>query len=69
MFGTDNPFFPPKEGARSQAEWRSTSKNYDAIDGLGTAGSLRDDIVWGNASRILGIDMPKAIDPKREKVV
>ena len=58
MFGTDNPFFPPKEGARSTAEWRSTAKNYDAIDGLKN-GKLADKIVYGNASRILDIEMPK----------
>ena len=55
MYGTDNPFFPPKEGARSDAEWPSTSKNYDAIDGI-LGEDVRNDIVWGNASRLLGIE-------------
>jgi aminocarboxymuconate-semialdehyde decarboxylase len=58
MFGTDNPFFPPTEGARSDAEWPSTAKNFDAIDGLKDA-KLADDIVSGNASRILGIPLLK----------
>ena len=56
MYGTDNPFFPPKEGARSDAEWPSTAKNYDAIDGLDDP-AVRDAIVFGNAARILNIDL------------
>ncbi|GMH63516.1 hypothetical protein TL16_g03732 [Triparma laevis f. inornata] len=58
MYGTDNPFFPPKEGARSDAEWPSTAKNYDAIDGLEDE-SVKNAIVYGNASKILGIDLLK----------
>ncbi|GMI26179.1 hypothetical protein TeGR_g4232 [Tetraparma gracilis] len=57
MFGTDNPFFPPPgKGARSGEEWVSTSKNMDAIDGLGDK-KIADDIIWGNAARVLGIDI------------
>ena len=55
MFGTDNPFFPPKAGARSEAEWPSTSKNYDAIDGLHDA-EVANGIVYENASKLLGIE-------------
>jgi len=61
MFGTDNPFFPPPgEGARSGAEWISTSKNMDAIDGLKDA-KVSDDIIWRNASNVLGIEVPEII--------
>jgi predicted TIM-barrel fold metal-dependent hydrolase len=59
MFGTDNPFFPPPgKGARSGEEWISTSKNMDAIDGLGD-NKMANDIIWANASKILGIEPPK----------
>jgi aminocarboxymuconate-semialdehyde decarboxylase len=56
MYGTDNPFFPPKSGARSGEEWSSTSKNFDAIDGLKDK-AMADAIVFGNAARLLGIKL------------
>jgi aminocarboxymuconate-semialdehyde decarboxylase len=56
MFGTDNPFFPPPEGPRSDAEWPSTIKNYAIMTGLDA--SVREGILRDNASRLLSIPLP-----------
>jgi predicted TIM-barrel fold metal-dependent hydrolase len=53
MFGTDNPFFPPKEGALSDEPWTSVTKNYEAIEGLGDK-QLIEDIKRNNALRAFG---------------
>lgn len=54
MFGTDNPFFPPEEGPRSEVLWPSTVKNYDILE---QESEEYDMIVRGNASRLLNIPM------------
>ncbi|KAL9595998.1 MAG: hypothetical protein Q9219_006082 [cf. Caloplaca sp. 3 TL-2023] len=57
FFGTDHPFFPPLSG--NQEEWPSVQTNKDAIRAaLHTDDTAIEDVLGGNAVRILGLDVP-----------
>lgn len=51
MFGTDNPFFPPLDQAA--VKWESVESNLRAIEAV--FGPKVDDILYGNAERILNL--------------
>lgn len=53
--GTDHPFFPPL--GQHETEWLSVKTNYQAIkEAFGEDQKAADDILGGNAIRILKLD-------------
>ncbi|KAI8914198.1 hypothetical protein EDD86DRAFT_81259 [Gorgonomyces haynaldii] len=52
MFGTDNPFFPPLQGS---GVWESVETNRRAIHKVSQSKEDRDNILGGNAARILNL--------------